>query len=67
MLFAILHKLCYIKQDYNVQVTIPAGEHGEVSKCLNKTIADIRKPAANRYDTYFDPSRLFSAIQAKSV
>lgn len=65
--FVSLYKLCYIKQDSGLQVTIPAGDHGEVSKHLSRTIAEVRKPPISRYDTYFNPSELFSSIQAKWV
>ena len=66
-IFVSVHKSCYIKQDYSLQVTIPAGEHGEVSRRLSKTIANIREPPVYRDQTYFDPSTLFSSIQAKLV
>ena len=62
--FVSLHKLCHIKQDSSLQVTIPAGDHGEVSKHLSRTVAEVRKPAST-YDTYFDPSELFSSIQTE--
>ena len=59
---------CYLyKQGSSIHVKIPRGEHGEVSEHLSGTISFIRKPSASRYDTHFDPSVLFDAIQAKLV
>ena len=60
-------QIIYLLQDLCVHITIPPGEHGEVSMHLNRTTAHIRQKPAYKHDTYFDPSALLTSIQAKSV
>ena len=57
-----------IQQESEIEVRIPEGGHGEVSKCLSRTITNVRtKPAAVYADEYFNPSALLDSIQAKLV
>lgn len=48
-----------------ITVTIPEGEDGKVSKYLSSTIKSIRKKPICKYEKYFDPSKLLTAIQTK--
>ena len=71
--YVVTYESCCTTQDSAVNVIVPPGEHGEVSKRLSSVIAHIRNKPVHRdvyrdeTRSYVDPSGLLASIQAKSV